>query len=352
MNRLVFSFCLMLSCCLLAAQGINIPKNLTTNLEKQVWENDSISEYGKLKKSLNGIDITKDTLTLITTKQIESKPPNYLLYYAYNYDFYTTFMLEKAENPIDPSADKDNLFFYYNFTFNSRVNIKKFRWNFYFFNEYGRKKYFDSFSVKTDDLYYFKNSFNQPIIKNKIAINLMANVKSQFWTTYNYREDTNGLQQRYKYSSYFSPGYILYSSGITYNFWENSSAELGLLSGKITKIKHQYIFDERATDKLYGLKKGQKGKVQFGLNLQFNVITKKFGKHIIWEHFSQTYMPNEHFGDISNVTFEMNNALHYLFLKYLRVSVRTKVNYDQNIQEKPQIINQLSIGFYLSNIVQ
>jgi hypothetical protein len=330
---------------------IIIPQAPVTNQQKSQLEDSLISAYSKAKQAING-NIIPDSVARKTSIKREYKPSDYLLYYVYNYDFYTTFIAQQTINAIDPTSDRSNIYFYYNATFNSRVNVKKIRWNFYLFNEYGKKKYFDSISVKTDDLYYFKNSLNYTFAKDKIAITTMMNVKSQFWKTFDYKEDTSGTWQRYTYASYFSPGYILYSAGMTYNFWESSTIELGLVSGKITKIKNQEIFEERDAEKLYGIEKGQKQKIQYGLNLQVNIVAKKFGKHFIWEHYSQLYIPNEHLGDVSFMTFEMNNAFHFMFMKYMRLSLRTKINYDQNIQERPQIINQFSVGFYLSNILR
>jgi len=296
------------------------------------------------------IDSQQNKQLIQHVKKLKPKT-EYDLYWILNYDLYATFSAMKSENVID-IGEADNLYLYYNLTFSNRLYFKEFRLNTYFFNEYGYRNYLDSISLKTEDLYYFKNTINYPIIKDHLDFNFMINIKSQFWKTYAFKEDSVGGLNTYLYSSYFSPGYILYSSGLTYSFWKGNTIELGLISGKFTKIKNQNIFNTRESSKLYGIGKGSKSEVVFGLNLQGNITPKKLTKNLYWENYTQIFAPNKQLEAIHHYTFDINNAVHYLFLKYLRVSLRTKVFYDAQIQEKPQLINQISFGFYLANIVQ
>lgn len=121
----------------------------------------------------------------------------YPYYYFLRYDFFSTVMGNFANNPIDPNTDYNNIYFYYNVTLNNRLQLNKVRVNTYFFNELGQRFYIDSVSAKTEDLYYFKNTANYSIIKDKLDLNLMVNRKSQFWRHYDYREDSLGNEQRY-----------------------------------------------------------------------------------------------------------------------------------------------------------
>jgi hypothetical protein len=210
----------------------------------------------------------------------------------------------------------------------------------------------DSINTVSEDLYYFKNTFNYPIGKGGINLNALINIKSQFWNHYDYMEDNTGQSLKYLYSSYYTPGYMLFSGGMGCSFWEGSAIDLGIAGGKITKIKNQNIFEERGADVLYGVEKGQKRKVVFGLNLQLNIIPKMINKHIAWENYTQLFIPNQHLGEVQFYTLDLNNAIHYLFLKYMRISLRTTIIHDLDIQDQPQIINQVTLGFYLSNIVE
>jgi len=302
----------------------------------------------------------EETTTMTFVQQDEMTMPvpkkrytDYPYYFQLQYDFYTTLMASFAKNPIDPSMDKSNMYFYYNVTLNNRLQLKKVRINTYLFNEFGKRFYLDSINTVSEDLYYFKNTLNYPLLgKDNINLNFMINIKSQLWEHYDYTLDSLDRAVRYLYSSYYTPGYMLFSGGLGYSFWEGCAIDFGIAGGKITKIKNQRIFEERGTDVLYGVEKGNKRKVVFGLNLQVNIMPKIINKHLAWENYTQLFIPNQHLGEVKYYTLDFNNAIHYLFLKYMRISLRTTINHDLDIQDKPQIINQITVGFYLSNIVQ
>lgn len=323
------------------------PIKPVTNQQKSALEDSALKLYGNYKQQVNG-NVSNPAKTVKSNKV--GRPEDYDLYYALNYDFYSTFMLQTAWNLVDKDADRDNVFGYYNLSLNGKVIVKKVKLTTAFFNEYGYRKYFDSLGTKTDDLFYFKNNLSYPILKSRLGLNLMTNLKSQFWKTYNYRENqTTGEQERFLYSDYKSPGYFLFSGGLRYDFLESCNLELGLAGGKITNIKNKTIFDTRNQSKLYDVKKGEKRKVDFGINFQLNVPPLKLGKNLMLENFTQIYLPSKTISQPKSYTLDMNNALHLMFLKYMRFSFRTKLFYDVSVQEKMQIINQVSLGFYLTN---
>lgn len=354
----IISILFILSCSCLPAMAqdsmwypILYPIKPTTIQQQSTLEDSVMERYAEFQKANKGA-------LPQTAPQETPKPPQkkeeYDLSYSYNYDFYTTLMYQKSfnGNP-DDETEKDNLTAYYNLTLNARVVVKKFRWTSYFFNEYGYRKFIDSMGSKQEDLFYYKNNFSYDIIKGKLAYTLMTNFKSQFWPTYRYRYNSiTEQEEKYLYSDYYSPGYFLFSGGLKYDFNDDgANIEIGLAGGKVTRIRNQNLFDTRNQDALYSIEKGKKRKVDFGINIQLNMPPTKFGKKIVMENFTQIYMPNKSLKDVKTYTLDMNNAIHFMFLKYMRLTFRTKAFYDLEVQEKVKIINQLSVGFYLTNRV-
>lgn len=45
----------------------------------------------------------------------------------------------------------------------------------------------------------------------------------------------------------------------------------------------------------------------------------------------------------------MNQAFHFIFLKYFRLSLRSKIVYDYHINLKVNAVNRLTLGFYFHN---
>ncbi|MES2679928.1 MAG: hypothetical protein V4635_08595 [Bacteroidota bacterium] len=263
-------------------------------------------------------------------------------------DFYTTLNGNKSFNSLDEQL-KNHIYFYYNLTIQNRIKIKKLRISNYYFNEFGIRNYKDSIVAISEDIYNFKNSISIPIRQSKFALNFTVSSKSQFWKHYTYRPDSNNRYIKHLHTSYLSPGYTIYSGGIRYNFWDRSSIEIGLASGKTTKIKNQDIFIQRQASRLYGLEPGKLKKTVLGFHVLLNISTKKLFKNCYLEQFSQVFMDKDSLKQFKSYTVDVNNAFHYLFLKYIRFSFRTKLLYDQTVFLKPSLVQQFSIGFYLNN---
>jgi hypothetical protein len=264
------------------------------------------------------------------------------------YDFFTTANALYYENS-QLEQEKNELNFYYNLTINNIFKAKYFTLRSYLFNEYGMRYFPDSIAIKGQDAFQIKNTLQIPVRKT-LKVQVGITVKSQLWSTYDYRYiDSTQENQKYLYSSYFSPGYFIYSAGFTYNFLKNATLDIGLAGGKTTKIRNQRIFEDREVSRLYGLGRGEKKKVTYGVNLQLNVPPRKLNRNFGWECHAAIYADKEQLGRVKGYTADVMNVFHYIFLQNLRISLRTQILYDENVNEKVFMMNTISIGFYLSN---
>ena len=75
------------------------------------------------------------------------------------------------------------------------------------------------------------------------------------------------------------------------------------------------------------------------------MLTKKLG----WECNAIIMADKEQLGRLKGYTLDVNNAFHYFFLKNLRVSLRTVIKYDEQVNKKIYVMNMVSLGFYLFN---
>ncbi len=150
-------------------------------------------------------------------------------------------------------------------------------------------------------------------------------------------------------SSYFSPGYIIYSAGVSYNFLNTSRLEIGLVGGQITKVRNDRLYEVRNEQVLYGVERGRRKQIEFGLTAQLQMPMRKIGKYFYWENSSRVFVKGKEIDKLSGYQVDVNNGLHFLFLKYMRIGIRSKINYDETVSEKPYISNMILFGFYLSN---
>ena len=320
---------------LIYGQGVATPGSATnrpkSDSAKQVSASrkdttSSGNHTAKKKKTLNGIDDPKEFINILIC------------------DLYTTANVLHYDNAL--TADQKNeLNFYYNFTINNSLKTKYFTLRTYIFNEYGVRHYLDSITTKGQDKYTIKNTLQVQLTPG-LKILFAASVQSQLWPTYQYPP---GGRDRILYTSYFSPGYMNFSSGASFKLLKGGTLDLGIIGGKITKIRKQQIYDERGVSKLYGIGKDERKAVDYGLSLHFNVPPQHFNKHFVWECYLDGYAPKNQIGRLKGYTLDAMNVFHYICFKNVRLSFRTFATYDENVSSKLFLSNMLSIGFYLTN---
>lgn len=310
--------------------------------------------FNILSPLLHGYQFTpnSDTVLYIPAPKIKTVDSALLARYSYHwilyYDFYTTLTGFHSINSLNPT-DVNNIYFYYNIDIKSKFTFRKFTWDFYLFNDYGLRHFFDSLSIKTQDQFTVKNSFYYPIYTSKLNISLTANTQTKLFNTHQYRASLSGEQERYLYDGFMSPGVIVYTGGLTYSAPGNATIALGLGSSKVTKIRNQSLFDTRQESEISGLEKGQKKKVELGISLSSTVPMQKLNRHFYWEFFGNVFAPIKNVRAIRYYTIDVNNVFHFIVLKYVRLSWRTKFAFNYDVNPKPVIQNQISLGFYLSN---
>jgi hypothetical protein len=264
------------------------------------------------------------------------------------YDFFTSFSLLNFQNAID-NEQKNQLNFYYNGTINNTLKAKKFTYKFFLFNEYGFKHFIDSTTIKNQDAYSFRNSIQFPLKHKRILLNISFDVKSQLWHGYNTRESATGVVERYLFTDYFSPGYKIFSLGFSYTIKNSVNIDLGIVGGKITKIRNDKLFESRLSKTLYGVERGENKKIDFGINIAINAPMQSLKPNLAWECNAILFASKPDLFTLNAYTFDINNAFHFIFLKHLRLSLRSQIKYDKNIQASIFVMNTLTMGFYLNN---
>ncbi len=303
--------------------------------------------------SVNDLPVSKTTELLCPTVQKTARRDtirfeNFQYHWILFYDFFTTLTAIHYKNSLQTN-EPNNLFFYYNIDLKNNLEFKKIKWDLYLFNDYGVRYYFDSIANKSQDQLTFKNSLYYPLFTPKIFFSLSASTQTKLFNSHELRSDSLGTPVKYLYDGFMSPGTILYSGGLTIEPGRNCVIHIGLGSSKVTKIKNQHIFETREESEISGLEKGRKKKYEIGLSLTTTVPIQHLGQHIHWEFFGTLFAPVKQIKSIRAYTADINNVFHILLLRYVRLSLRTKLNFNAEQNPKPLVQNQISLGFFLSN---
>ncbi len=288
------------------------------------------------------------------SNSIKKKDQDYDFYNRLFYDFYATATAFSYHNDTEQKKQEaNNLHFYYNLTLNNDFKTKYFKIQTRFFNELGYRKYFDSIGVKNEDILRLNNSLHIPTKHKKIKITSSVNIKTQLHKGYRYTMDRKAdTLIETLYTDYNSPGYSIYSLGMSYKLWKYARAEIGLAAGKTTRIKNQELFDTRNKEILYGVERGKKREVAYGIHALFNAPVMPIRKNIYWENTTKIFCDRKDLRFIERYEFEISNAFHFVFLDHLRFTWRFGANYDQSVSKQVYLRNQYSIGFYLSNKIR
>lgn len=282
--------------------------------------------------------------TKFDSTRVDRRTVGWLLFY----DCYTTITANHHLHP-ESSSDVNYLYYYYNLDLKNKLSFRSLSWDMYLFNDYGLRHFFDSITLKTQDQLTCNNAISAAIISSKLNVTLAVNQQTKLWNTYIYLQDAQGNYHRTLYENYMSPGTILYTGGLTWQAPGHATVLLGLGSSKITKIRDQRIFESRQQEEIEGVLKGSRKKSEFGFVLCSTIPLQPLSKHIHWEFYENLFVPSNRLTKPNYFTFELNNVFHFIVLKHLRISFRTKVNYNKDRQDKVSLQNQLSLGLYLNN---
>jgi|GEM_PF-1276935 len=263
-------------------------------------------------------------------------------------DFFTTFTGVNYLNS-RTGAERNNLYLYYNLTMSNKVKAGNISINSHYFNEFGLRDFRDSIQVVSEDQYTLKNSAAFRISGSGISLNAAFVYKSQYFRHFEFRPDSNGKSEKYLYTSYLSPGYRNASVGLRIEPAAYFAVELGIVNGRKTKIRNQQIFETRQASRLYGITKGTNSVTEYGLNLIVTIQPHEILKNLYWENFTQVNASHASLARISGYKLDINNAFHYRFLRFFRLSLRTFCLFDSVIGAKVTLATNLSLGFYLSN---
>ena len=150
-------------------------------------------------------------------------------------------------------------------------------------------------------------------------------------------------------SAYFSPGYIYYAAGLSWVYWHTGRIELGLVSGQVTRIRNQHLFETRHETELYGIQQGHHRLVDYGALLQCHLPVHRIRKYLYWEYHSRLFVKGKTLGQPNTYKLDLTNGIHLLFLKYLRLGLKTQLNYDTAVSTHPYVSHLLLFGFYIRN---
>ncbi len=204
---------------------------------------------------------------------------------------------------------------------------------------------------KTDDQLVVSTQYDRIFKNKKWSATALLDLKTQFTTGFEYAEDPlkPGEEIANKISQFLAPGYLIFSTGVSYNTdSKNKKTKFAAtLSG--TTLKSTFVLDENLSDQgFYGVEAGEKVRIELGANFT-SLFTTVLMENV---DFRTTLNLFSNYENLAVIDINWEVLLAMKINKYLNASFATNLIYDQDTGFIETSITQfkhtLNIGFGLA----
>lgn len=175
---------------------------------------------------------------------------------------------------------------------------------------------------KTDDQLIFNSQYGKNLSKNWWIIAGMR-FQTQYTIGYEYKNDSNDVEQRNFLSNFMSPGYLTPSVGIEYSIKDKFRSYLSPVSARFIFV----IDDSLSRIGAFGVNPGDNLKIYFGFNYSL-WFKQQLAENITFENTFNLFGPYEKLGEMK-VNWE--TQLIMSVNSWLNVNLGTNLIYDHDV---------------------
>jgi len=198
--------------------------------------------------------------------------------------------------------------------------------------------YLDSISkFQTDE-----NTLNTRIsfsLEQGLRFMLSSILTTRLFNAWDASAGAGGSVTRTINSSFLTPLVCTFSGGLGFELKKTGIIDIGLSSAKLTWLLDQGIFDKTGRDTFYGVEKGQRKHIEYGLSMHL-LVDRAIGKKLQWNCDLLLFK-----ADQSQVDLTLKNLFAYRINNYLKTSLQTRLFYDEDVSKQLRMENLLSFGF-------
>jgi hypothetical protein len=210
------------------------------------------------------------------------------------------------------------------FSFNAISNIQAnynkgvHSWNNTINLAYGMLKQQSKGWTKTDDRMEFNSQYGLHAFK-RMYYTALLNFRSQFAPGYDYKKNDT-----VKISDFLSPGYLIFSAGMSYQSKDKSLNIFGsFVSGKMTIVLDSTLSAKGA----FGVQPGKKVRYEVGAYVRIT-YNKQLTKNIMVN--TQINLFSNYLHNPQNIDVNINALFVYKATKYLTFNIKTQAIYDDD----------------------
>lgn len=199
-----------------------------------------------------------------------------------------------------------------------------------------------------DSIYRFQPDENS--IDTRLELNLtkgfhisvISKLSTRMFNCYDHYTNSSGDPEEVLSTSFLTPLFWNVSLGLGWSWDESLKVDLGVTGAKLTYVYNKEVYSQSGNDRFYGVPVDKDFIIEYGLSLQL-LIDKRLMKFLHWNCDLLLFRKHDRQVDLT-----MKNLFAIRIAKYLRVSIQTRLFYEEEVSRNLQVENLISAGFNIS----
>jgi hypothetical protein len=281
--------------------------------------------------------LIKKTVYLRSKYLIGYLLPDYLveenLLYSLSLDNY---IISKQKGPHQP----DWLSILQTIDYNTTIEKKKkFVLSHSFHHELGFQYFLDSILSKQSDKNTFISRLKLPLT-DYLGFSLTSDAETQLLNTFQNQYDSSGTKNILA-SAFLTPLQCIFSGGIDLSLKNLCSLSLGMSSARMTFVVNQAVYKGPDQKEFHEVRKNEYFHFDYGISSEF-CLNKQFNKVLNWDCNIKAFKDFNMPADV-----RIKNELKFTAGHHFKISVMTRITYDQEVNQSVEVENMITIGFYV-----
>lgn len=219
------------------------------------------------------------------------------------------------------------------------TNLRKIKITNFLTHDLGIQYFFDSiFKFQPDE-----SNLDTRIefdLGKRVNVTIFSKLSTCLFNTYLYEAALNGARVKKLRASFLSPLLWSVSSGFGWTQPGMGTLSLGLVTTKLTWLRNRLVYPQQDVAISYGVPDGKSHLFEYGLSMHL-LVDKEVLKRVHWNCDLLVFKNYQ-----KPVDLVMKNIIGVKISRFLKISIQTRLNYEQEVSRYLQVENQLSVGFY------
>lgn len=170
------------------------------------------------------------------------------------------------------------------------------------------------------------------------AVAFDSELSTRLFNSYNYLPDDSNQIRRVLISSFLTPLVWNMALGLTYKIPQTGSVALGISGLKLTCLRDTSVFSSLGETVFHGVKRGTNHLLEYGFSGRIQT-DRTFWKSVHWNCDLLVFK-----GYNKPVDLVLRNLIELRLMKFLVISLQTRILYDEDISRRLGVENILSAG--------